>query len=465
MLILPLHRRIGWKNLPIVTLLIVAANTLIFLSTQLDDSEEMEKAFDYYQESGLYKIERPGFLAYLDEISDLDYLTGKYETENSAADAMTQLFGIQSGREFQRRLHAGEVIKTSDEIYPEWKEKRDYFESLYESVTYVHFGLRAGQPEFVSLFSHMFLHAGFGHLIGNMLFLFALGVLIEDLMGRGLFLAFYLLVGLGSAGFYILFSSDSLLPGIGASGAIAGLMGMYTVIYGFRRIRFFYSIGIYFDYVSLPAIVLLPLWIGNELFQLWFYTESNINYLAHLGGLISGATLAMLMNYSIAPFDLSHLEAEEQDRKSERNLADARLLYQNMEYQKALLILRRLIHEGCREREAIYLYYQCSRIAPESSDYHKSAKALLNIPERDRATAELIRETYHEYLKLAHPGPKLNSETICRLADCFIGQRWCAEADKLMSIVSKKGLSCPDAFNLSDRYTEVCRRELARKRV
>ncbi len=457
MLILPLHRRLGWNNLPIVTLLLIAANTLIFLMAQLDDEEELEQAVSYYQTSGLYKIERPGYLNYLDEINDLDYLTGRYNTGDADSDAVRQLFGIQSDSGFIERLHADRVVLPTDEHYPEWKAKRVHFESLYEAITYVHYGLRPARPGIVSLFSHMFLHAGFGHLLGNMLFLFALGLLIEDLMGWPLFLALYLLGGLGSAGFDILFSSNGLMPGIGASGAIAGLMGMYTVIYGFRRVRFFYSVGVYFDYVTLPAIVLLPLWIGNELFQLWFYSESNINYLAHLGGLVSGAALAGLMKVTSAPFDLSHLEEAEQAQEKAGNLARARTLYQNMEYRKAVPLLRRLYQEGGREREALYLYYQCSRISPESEDYHRSARALFSIPERDRASAELIREIYHEYIKLARPGPKFSAETVCRLADCFIGQQWRAESDKLMQIINKKGLSCPDRMNLAQRYAELCR--------
>lgn len=455
MLILPLHRKIGWNNLPLLTLLLIAANTFIFLLTQLDDDREFGQALDNYRASGLYQIERPGYLRYLDERNDMAFLTGQHETGDAGSDLLSQMTGIQSDPEFLRRLHEGRVIKPGDDIYHEWREKRIRFESLYESITYVDYGLRTGQPEIIPLFSHMFLHAGFGHLIGNMLFLFALGVLIEDLMGKLAFIALYLLGGLGSAGFDILFSPGTLTPGIGASGAIAGLMGMYSVIYGFRRIRFFYSIGIYFDYVTLPAIVLLPLWMGNELFQLLFYTDSHINYLAHLGGLISGAALAAALKYTLEPFDLSYLEAEQRSLSYERNLSAARSLFQSMEYRKALPILRRLHQEGCRDREALYLYYQCSRLSPQSDDYHKAARSIFIIPERDTASGELILEVYREYIKLARPGPKFSADTLCRLADCFIDHQWRAEADKLMSIIRKKGLECREGRGLLLRYAEL----------
>lgn len=457
MLILPLHRKLDRNNLPLITLLLMVANTLVFLLFQLDDDRQFDRALENYRDSGLYRIERPGYLHYLDERNDPAFLTGQHESGDADDDLMRQMTGIQWDPEFLGRLHGGEVIKPGDAQYGEWREKRSRFETLYEEVTFVGYGLRTGQPALIPLFTHMFLHAGFGHLFGNMLFLFALGVLIENLMGRLAFAALYLLGGVGSAGFDILFSSASLIPGIGASGAIAGLMGMSTVIYGFRRIRFFYSIGIYFDYVALPAIVLLPLWMGNELFQLLAYTESHVNYLAHLGGLTSGALLAALLKYTRSPFDLSHLEEDEQRRDRDERLANARALFRDMEYRKALPLLRRLHQEGCGEREARYLYYQCSRIAPESEDYHKAARAIFSIPERDRATAELILEVYREYVKLARPGPRFNADTLCRLAECFHGQSWRAEADRLHAIIAKKGIDCRRARISNDAQLQAGR--------
>jgi membrane associated rhomboid family serine protease len=442
MLILPLHRKLDRNNLPLITLLLIVANTLIFLMFQLDDDRQFGQALDNYRDSGLYQIERPGYLHYLDKRNDPAFLTGQYETGDADDDLMRQMTGIQWDPVFLGRLHDGRVIEPGDEHYGEWREKRSRFEALYEDVTFVGYGLRVGQPALIPLFTHMFLHAGFGHLFGNMLFLFALGVLIENLMGRLAFATLYLLGGLGSAGFDLLFSSASLIPNIGASGAIAGLMGMSSVIYGFRRIRFFYSLGIYFDYVALPAIILLPLWMGNELFQLLFYTESHTNYLAHLGGLTSGAVLAALLKYTRSPFDLSYLEEEEQRRDQDGRLADARSLFQDMEYRKALPLLRRLHQEGCREREARYLYYQCSRIAPQSEDYHKAARSIFSIPERDRGSAELILEVYREYVKIARPGPKFSADTLCRLAECFSGQAWRTEADRLRVVIAKKGIDC-----------------------
>ncbi|MEJ2591335.1 MAG: rhomboid family intramembrane serine protease [Candidatus Thiodiazotropha sp.] len=457
MLILPLHRKLDRENLPIVTLLLIAANIAIFLMFQLDDDRQLDDALNNYRESGLYRIERPGYLHYLDETNDPAYLTGQHETGDDESDLLSQMIGIQWDPVFLGRLHDGKVIKPGDKGYDAWRKLRGHFESLYEGVTFIGYGLRTGEPTLVSLFTHMFLHSGFGHLFGNMLFLFALGVLIENLMGRLAFAALYLLGGLGSAGFDILFASPSLIPGIGASGAIAGLMGMTSVIYGLRRIRFFYSLGVYFDYVALPAIILLPLWIGNELFQLLAYPDSHINYLAHLGGLVSGAALAALLKYTLAPFDLSYLEQEAQSREQEERLAQARSLYRDMEYRKALPLLRRLHQEGCQDREARYLYYQCSRLAPESEDFHKAARSIFSIPERDRASAELILEVYREYVKIARPGPKFNADTLCRLAECFVGQKWRAEADKLISILQKKGVQCGEGKRLQMRYDELRR--------
>ncbi|MCU7904984.1 MAG: rhomboid family intramembrane serine protease [Candidatus Thiodiazotropha sp. (ex Epidulcina cf. delphinae)] len=455
MLIIPLHRKIDWKHPPIATLFLIAINVMLFLLTQLDDGTEFAEALDYYRVSGLYELERGGYQGYLEEREALTDPSVEEDAGDEFYAVADQLVGIQTDPEFLRRLHHGGVIDPQSDSYHDWLEKRTRFESLYEAVTYIGYGLRTGHPTLLALFSHMFLHAGFAHLIGNMIFLLALGILVEILMGTTAFLLLYLLTGLGSAGLYMLLTPGSLVPGIGASGAISGLMGMYAVIYGLRKIRFFYSIGIYFDYVALPAIVLLPLWIGNELFQLLLYSESNINYLAHLGGLVSGAGAAAILKATVAPFDLRFLDHEAKDKAFESRLVSARACYENMDYRKALPMFRRLYQEGYKAREVIYLYYQCSRLSPDSEDFHRSARAVFAIPERDAATADLIREVYQDYVGLARPGPKLNARIVCLLADRFVEHKWIAEADRMMNIIRKKRLVCPKNSELVGRYAEL----------
>src|SRR5207253_3231721 len=129
------------------------------------------------------------------------------------------------------------------------------------------------------------------HLLGNMLVLGVVGYIVEEVLGRRRYFAFYLLSGIASIALYWVCNRDSAVPALGASGAIAGVMGMYSVLFGLRRINFFYSLLVYFDIARAPAIVLLPVWLANEAYQL-MVVGGHVNYLAHIGGLLGGAALA-----------------------------------------------------------------------------------------------------------------------------------------------------------------------------
>ena len=144
----------------------------------------------------------------------------------------------------------------------------------------------------------MFVHAGWLHLLGNMLFLFITGPFVEDALGRVLFPVLYFLSGFAASGLHAAKFPDSTVPLVGASGAIAGLMGAFLVRYTFRNIRMMF-LPLFplprpqFTF-SLPAFVLLPLWFGG---QFWFAqragTESGVAFWAHVGGFAFGAA-AML---------------------------------------------------------------------------------------------------------------------------------------------------------------------------
>jgi membrane associated rhomboid family serine protease len=139
----------------------------------------------------------------------------------------------------------------------------------------------------------MFLHGGVGHLVGNMLFLAVLGLLVEGAVGPLLFLALYLLGGVGSALVSLAWRWGDPGTALGASGAIASLMGAYCVLWGTRKVRFFWWFFVVFDYVKAPALILLPFWLGWELVNLAWSRGSNIAFDAHAGGIVAGALLAL----------------------------------------------------------------------------------------------------------------------------------------------------------------------------
>lgn len=145
------------------------------------------------------------------------------------------------------------------------------------------------------LLSHMFLHAGLMHIGGNMLFLWIFGDNLEDQMGHLGFLVFYLACGLAAAGGQILSDPLSSVPMVGASGAIAGVMGGYLLLFPKARIDILIIIVIIFRIFTVPAWTMLGLWFGMQLFGGFTSVggQGGVAYWAHAGGFIAGVILAV----------------------------------------------------------------------------------------------------------------------------------------------------------------------------
>jgi len=151
-------------------------------------------------------------------------------------------------------------------------------------------------PFWSTLITSMFLHGGWMHLGGNMLYLWIFGDNLEKVMGNARFLGFYLACGIAAGLAHILFSGASSVPTVGASGAISGVLGGYLVLFPRNRVRVLTRGGI----VSLPAIAVLGFWIViqliNGLGSLAVRTETGgVAYMAHVGGFIAGIVLVKMM--------------------------------------------------------------------------------------------------------------------------------------------------------------------------
>jgi membrane associated rhomboid family serine protease len=145
-------------------------------------------------------------------------------------------------------------------------------------------------PFWVTIFTSMFMHGSLLHLGGNMLFLWIFGNNIEDAMGRLTFVAFYLLGGLAALGLHILTDPSSTVPTVGASGAIAAVLGAYARLYPRARVVTVIFIIIFFTVVTLPALLVLGLWFLLQLLPAFSEPGmgGGVAYFAHIGGFVFG---------------------------------------------------------------------------------------------------------------------------------------------------------------------------------
>jgi membrane associated rhomboid family serine protease len=152
-------------------------------------------------------------------------------------------------------------------------------------------GLVPDDPTVATAFTSMFLHAGWLHLLGNMLFLWLFGPNVEDSLGRVRFLAFYLVGGLIASAAQIAVDPSSTVPLVGASGAISALMGAYLRLYPWARVLTVVFCILFFTIVEIPVILMLVIWFGLQV-VLGLLDPGDVAYVAHLAGFAFGLLTA-----------------------------------------------------------------------------------------------------------------------------------------------------------------------------
>jgi len=150
----------------------------------------------------------------------------------------------------------------------------------------------------LSLVTSLFIHVGWVHVIGNMLYLFIFGDNVEDILGHGRYLFFYLAGGIAASLAHIITSPTSLVPTVVVSGAVASVLGAYFVNFPRSRVTALIPIGFFLPVVQVPSIVFLFLWFITNLFSgvaaLSIQAQGGVAWWAHIGGFITGMVLSLL---------------------------------------------------------------------------------------------------------------------------------------------------------------------------
>lgn len=154
------------------------------------------------------------------------------------------------------------------------------------------FGLVPAQFHIITLFTSMFLHGGIAHILGNMWFLWIFGDNVESSLGHLRYAVFYILCGLAAGFAQVIINVDSLIPMVGASGAIAGVLGAYLMRYPHAQVHVFVFIFFFFTTIKVPAIIVLGIWfliqLTNGLGTLSLDSAGGVAWFAHIGGFIAG---------------------------------------------------------------------------------------------------------------------------------------------------------------------------------
>lgn len=413
MLIIPVSTKSGRKQPPYACIALILINAFILFFLQSGDDGIQRQAYDYYERSGLLAIEVEAYKKYLSEKG-----TAVPELPQDRENERDQLAAkMLADDEFTHRLEANGIIRPEQPEYKDWREKRQTFNGIMEqSVTY-RYGYSPRRNNLEGLFTCMYLHGDMMHLVGNMVFLWLIGAMLEAAIGILPFLALYTLTGICASLLFGLVYPLSPGPLVGASGAIAGLMGAYGVIFGLRKIRVFYSLGFYFDYANVPALILFPFWLANEFFQLYTNIGSNVAYVAHIGGLLSGIVTGTGLRFWKKDRIESLFAGEQRKSELEALLDSGMARLAALDLAKARADFLKILSLEPEHSGAIRQLFHIDKGSPGSEEFHKSAHRLLQHLRRTAPDEYLA--VFAEYKQTAGK-PRLTVEILEQLSYLYL---------------------------------------------
>ncbi|HVN08619.1 MAG TPA: rhomboid family intramembrane serine protease [Patescibacteria group bacterium] len=287
------HENLRGRRWPYITIAIIALNVLVFLGTHwIIEAQSAELG-----ETRAHLLMLWGAHPELRMTDDAQRYVQSFAQDNP--EILEKLKSgnrdVEDGWDARMRLveDPEELQGEMDTLCQQFSDKTGH--SLLQNYAYV-----PADPKLVSYVTSMFLHGGWLHLIFNMWFLWLAGTILEDTWGRVIYPGFYLLCGLLATVAHGVVNSGSMVPSLGASGAIAGLMGAFLFRFPKTKIRmmWFFLLGfrvIRFKFDA-PAYALLPLWLGQEfLFGVILKQSSGVAHWAHIGGFAAGAGLAWVL--------------------------------------------------------------------------------------------------------------------------------------------------------------------------
>jgi membrane associated rhomboid family serine protease len=290
-MLIPLrHENMEGRRWPVVTFTLIALNVLIFLGTHWKIAAQEPERHEVRLHLLLLAATHPelkmppGAEKFINEV------------KSKAPEAAWKKFASTSRKpEDTSDAQIGEA-EDSEQLQAEMDSVAAQFEKLEKSSIIENFAFVPAHASPISYLTSMFLHVGWLHLLGNMWFLWLAGFILEDRWGRVIYPIFYLLAGIVASVFHAMFNPGSIVPTLGASGAVAALMGGFLVRFPKLKIDMLWYMLIFRIRFKAAAYWLLPMWLFMEVFYgSLFGQASGVAHWAHVGGFVAGALGALVI--------------------------------------------------------------------------------------------------------------------------------------------------------------------------
>ncbi len=433
MLIIPLDKNTPWKSFPLISLCLIVVNILIYSAVP----NNPHAARDYYFSAQLDLYEFPHYLRHLKlkKPATLKQLQSLPLGQQSMAVYKTLILDPV----FNQQLNSGVIIRVVDQNFSLWDKKRNQYKILTGQISNADYGMTLAYNSIKTALRYLFLHSDKTHLLGNMLLLLLLGFALEKILGRLLFTLAYFASGILAAELSILTNTSPVTPIIGATGAISGLMAVSIVIFGLRKIQFYYWLIFYSNYISAPAVIILPLWIANLSSQLISNPLITSPYVIHLTAIFIGLLIGL-------GFKREHTESKtktvetanaEKERDCRPSINEAMQAIARLDYRKAATLFRTLLHEHPKNLKILQHYHAVLIQLPVTDAYHTVTLRLLKQQVVNRQEAESCLYKYKQYLKRTGNSTQIKSQHTLKLAKTFARFGLVHEAEKIICTAIK----------------------------
>lgn len=441
MLILPLQHKLSWKQPPILTIALIVINCAIFLFYQSGDTDKYPIIADQYKQTGLLYSEAPHYGTYLGrrmlndpniQAEDIAYI--EKQIANKQYDDV--IYAMMTDQQFVEYLGHSASLIWNEKDAAWWAETRvAFYQEQLKSISAMAYGYIPNETKFTALLSHQFLHGSLAHLGGNMVILFILMFGLERIIGRAKLLLVYLLSGVTGALLFGAIDTGGYTPLVGASGSISGLMGLYAGVFATQKIRFFYFIIFAFGYLRAPALILLPIWVGNEVYQYLSFPDSPVAYFAHVGGLLFGGLTGWGLKNSWLQKKEDTVELEEQSESLFRKqYAQSLASMESLQFQQAR---NQLLALWKKHPDKIFLLehlFHLYKMLPATKQYHMIYLQWMQVSQFDEdfwlATKEYLKNERHFSL--------LKADNQARLLEAAIDHDQVNILEQLLSVLEKR---------------------------
>lgn len=272
----------------------------------------------------------------------------------------------------------------------------------------------------ISYLTSMFMHGGWMHLIGNMWFLWLAGFVLEDAWGRPLYGVFYILAGFAATQFYLWTNPGSITPTLGASGAVAALMGAFLVRYPKLKIEMAWLLWLGLRprlyRFNMAAYWLLPLWLASEIFSgTLFGTSGGVAHWAHVGGFVAGALFALALKFTGIDAKMNQAIEEEVSWQAAPEIVQATEMLDRNDLPGAIAVLEEYLQAHADAVDAYVLLEQAYWRSGKTAEYHDTVVRSIGLYLKTNAS-EAALNAYEEFVKSGGDREQLCPATWLKLA-------------------------------------------------